>query len=382
MSAGEPIPFNLPYLAGNEQKALSSAVSDRVLHGDGRYGKQCQQCYEARMGAPAALMTPSCSLALDLAMLLARIKPGDEVLVPDFTFVTTAQCVALRGATPVFCDIRSDTMNLDEARLHEALTPATRAIIPIHYGGVCAEMDAINRFACDHDLLVVEDAAQAIGASYHDRPAGSLGDMAAFSFHATKNIQCGEGGMLIVNNRELQDAAHIAWEKGTNRRRFAQGRVDKYQWTSLGTSFVCSELNAAMLAGQLSMSDAVQTQRRMLWRTYETAFHPHAEKLGIGLARIPDHCVHNGHLFYLIFPDPASRNAFQAHLHGQGIQAHFHYVPLHTTKGGRHYGRMGMELHNAAILPDRLVRLPMFFDLTVDQQQRIIDVSLEFLERL
>ena len=273
-------------------------------------------------------------------------------------------------------------MNLDEARLHEALTPATRAILPIHYGGVCAEMDAINRFARDHDLLVVEDAAQAIGASYHDRPAGSLGDMAAFSFHATKNIQCGEGGMLVLNNDKFLEEAYISWEKGTDRRKFLLGEAAKYQWVSLGTSFVCSEINAAMLSTQLRMVESVKKRRMAIWKKYHEAFLPYKMSNLIDVAEIPSHCHSNGHLFYLIFPDEASRKKFQKHLYDQKIHAYFHYVPLHESIGGKRFGRVGMGLNNAKKLPHRLVRLPMFFDLTVDQQQRVIDVSLEFLERL
>lgn len=380
--AAEPVPFNKPFLTGREGEALVQALADGHLHGDGRFTRACQDRFAAALGSAAALMTPSCSLALDLAMLVAGIGPGDEVLVPDFTFVTTAQCVALRGATPVFCDIRADTLNLDESRLDEALTPATKAIIPVHYAGVCAEMDAINAFATRHGLMVVEDAAQAIGCSYRGRPAGSLGHMAAFSFHATKNVQCGEGGMLTINDPLLIDAATIAWEKGTDRRQFTEGRVDKYQWKTLGTSFVPSELNAAMLHVQFEETDAINERRRAIWTAYHDAFMAQEQRGVVRRPAVPEECLHNGHLYFLVLPDRDARNGLLRHLREAAITAAFHYVPLHATDGGKMFGRTGMEMTNAVGLPDRLIRLPLFTDLKEDQQQRVIEATLGFLERL
>ncbi len=376
------IPFNIPFLAGGEQTAIIDALSERTLHGDGRFGGICQDWFKERLGVQTALMTPSCSLALDLAMLLLQLEPGDEVLVPDFAFVTTAQCVALRSAVPVFCDIRADTLNIDESRLEEALTPRTKAIIPVHYGGVCAEMDAITSFAKDHDLRVVEDAAQAIGCTYKGREAGSLGDMAAFSFHATKNIQCAEGGMFLASNADFADAAPIAWEKGTDRRNFMEGRVDKYQWMSLGTSFAASELNAAMLSVQLAFEEIIRSKRLGLWHRYLDAFQNEVQRGVVRICDVPAHCTHNGHLFYLILPDKASRDGLLRHLHAKNIGSTFHYVPLHDSIAGCTYGRIGMALDNAVDLPHRLIRLPLFMDMSNDQQHRVIEATMTFLERL
>ncbi len=381
MNAG-PIPFNRPYLTGQEGKAINEALETGILHGDGPATRACQDWFASRLGSAAALMTPSCSLALDLAMLVAGIGPGDEVLVPDFTFVTTAQCVALRGATPVFCDIRDDTQNIDETRLGEALTPSTRAILPVHYAGICANMDPINDFARQNGLLVVEDAAQAIGSTYRGRPAGSLGDMAAFSFHATKNVQCGEGGMLTVNNQRFVDPAHIAWEKGTDRRHFMEGRVEKYQWKSLGTSFVPSEISAAMLVAQLAAADAINERRREIWNRYHDAFAAQEQRGVVRRPFVPEVCTHNGHLYYLILPDRAARDGLLRHLASALVTATFHYVPLHATEGGMKYGRVGMQLRNAVSLPDRLIRLPLFPALSPSDQDRIAELTLDYLRKL
>lgn len=377
--SNDTIPFTAPHLTGRETALISQALEEGTLHGDGRFTRLCQEWFAERLGSNAALMTPSCSLALDLAMLVAGVGPGDEVLVPDFTFVTTAQCVALRGATPVFCEIREDTLNLDEAKLKEALTPRTKAIIPVHYAGVCAEMDAIGAFAEKHGLLVVEDAAQAIGCTYRGRPAGSLGHMAAFSFHATKNVQCGEGGMLAINDPAIVDAAHIAWEKGTDRRQFTEGRVDKYQWKTLGTSFVPSEISAAMLLAQLAEADTINSKRLAIWERYHAAFASAEKRGALQRPRVPPDCSHNGHIYYLILPNRATRDAMLQHLKGAGIIATFHYVPLHASDGGRKYGRPGMELMRAASLPDRMIRLPLYADLQDEQQRRVIEAVDEFL---
>ena len=352
-----------------------------MFHGGGRFGDFCQSWFCDLLNAKMALMTTSCSLALDLSMLLADLETGDEVLVPDFAFVTTAQCVALRGAVPVFCDIRPDTLNIDERRLEEALTPKTKAIIVIHYGAVCAEMDAINSFAQKHNLLVVEDAAQAIGATYHARYAGCLGDMAAFSFHATKNIQCAEGGMLVVNQHLLQNQAPIIWEKGTDRQEFLKGRIEKYQWRTLGTS-IGSELNAAMLSAQLEMTSVVAKHRNAIWQKYHDAFVSYSQSGLIDMAQVPEHCYHNGHLFYLILPDCEIRNQFLDYLRSHNIQAAFHYQPLHESTGGQKYGRKGMDMPIATTLPHRLVRLPLYYSLSPIQQDRIISVSTQFLDNL
>ncbi len=327
-------------------------------------------------------MTPSCTLALELATLISNFKIGDEVLVPDFTFVTTAQSVALRGATPVLCDVRSDTLNIDESRLEEALTAKTKAIMPIHYAGISAEMDRINNFAKEHNLLVIEDAAQAIGCSYKQQPLESLSDMAAFSFHATKNIQCGEGGMLAINNADYVNPAIIAWEKGTDRRKFTEGRVEKYQWQALGSSFLASEISAAMLSVQLD-NEAVTNQTRLeIWNRYYEAFAAAEQRGVVTRPGLPKHIQHNGHLFYLILPDVNVRKRMMVFLKEQGIETTFHYTPLHQSEGGKKYCKLGMTLDNAADLPHRLLRLPLYPGLQISEQEKIIECVNQFLVTL
>ena len=317
-----------------------------------------------------------------MAALVTGLGSNDEVLVPDFTFVSTAQCAALRGATPVLCDIRSDTLNIDEQRLEEALTEKTRAIIPVHYAGVSAEMNTIMEFADKHRLLVIEDAAQAIGCTYYDVAVGGMGDLSVFSFHSTKNIQCGEGGMVVVNNPDFLEKCVIAWEKGTDRRKFMEGHVEKYQWQELGSSFLASEITAAMLSVQLSATQEINDRRRLLWQNYADAFAGYAKKRLVQTPEIPDNITHNGHLFFLLLPDPESRQALIAELKEKGICAVFHYTPLHESRGGKTYCRQGMELVNAKILPHRLLRLPLYPDLTEYEQTRVVDAVGEFLERL
>lgn len=352
------------------------------IHGDGDYTRQCQDWFVESYGAASAYLTASCTIGLDMASLVARFKPGDEVLVPDFTFVSTAQCIALRGATPVLCDIRSDTLNLDETRLEEALTSKTRAIMPVHYAGISAEMNAIRRFADKHNLLIIEDAAQAIGCTYHGKPVGSIGDMSVFSFHSTKNIHCGEGGMVVVNNPEFSERCAVAWEKGTDRRKFMEGQVEKYQWQELGSSFLASEITAAMLSVQLDAEKEINDRRRKIWQNYAEAFAPFSKIDGVQVPVVPDKVNHNGHLYYLILPDQSSRSQMIRYLKDKEISAVFHYTPLHESKGGKTYCRQGMTLNHASNLPHQLIRLPLYPDLTHDQQTRVIEATSEFLEKL
>ena len=377
-SGKAPIPFNQPHLVGNELQAIEQMLLAGKHSGDGPIMRSCQNWFVERLGSKASLMTPSCSLALDMAMLLCNLEPGDEVLIPDFTFVSTAQCIAMRGAVPVFCDIRPDTLNLDEARLEEALTPKTKAIIPVHYAGVSAEMDFICAFAARNNLLVVEDAAQAIGATYHGRPVGSLGDMAAFSFHETKNIHCGEGGMLAINNPKFVDPAYIAWEKGTDRRNFREGRVEKYQWKALGSSFLASEMAAAFLSVQLDAAHSINESRLAIWSRYQAALKPLGEMEKLGLPNVPENVFHNGHLFYLILPSSDARSRFTAHMHERAILTPFHYVALHQSDGGKTYGREGMKLRHSTDLSNRLVRLPLYANLSIEDQNRVIEAVFNF----
>lgn len=368
-----PIPFQIPALTGQESCRIAEALAHRHLHGDGRFTQACQDWFRRALDVPAALLTPSCTAALELAMLVAGIGPGDEVLIPDFTFVSTAQCVALRGAVPVFCDIRPDTLNIDETRLEEAITDRTRAIIVVHYAGIAVEMDAVTALARKHGLVVVEDAAQAIGCRYHGRALGGVGDMGAFSFHATKNVHCGEGGLLALGNPAFVDAAEIAREKGTNRRQFLEGRVDKYEWVSLGASYLPSEVTAAMLLAQLDGIDTILPPRRARWDQYHAAFAGLESAGHVRRPTVPDGCAHQGHIFYLLLNTPADRTALLQTLKAAGIQAPFHYVPLHASQGGQRYGRAGMALTYAADLPHRLIRLPLYTDLTEADAQRVID---------
>ena len=342
----------------------------------------CHDWFTERLACKSAFLTQSCTLALELATLVAEIGPGDEVLVPDFTFVTTAQAVALRGATPVLCDIRSDTLNIDESRLEEALTEKTRAIIPVHYAGISAEMEKISAFARKHGLIVIEDAAQAIGCSYHGDPVGIHSDMAAFSFHATKNIHCGEGGMLAINNADFSDRAAIAWEKGTDRRQFTEGRVEKYQWKALGSSYLASEITAAMLSVQLAQVDVVNRKRLEIWNRYHDAFAALDQRGIVKRPTVPAGIVHNGHIFYLVLPTNEIRSRMMKTLRQNNIETTFHYTPLHQSDGGQKYCRQGMALDIAADLPHRLLRLPLYPDLSDKQQSRVIEVSLNFLDSL
>lgn len=376
------IPFNKPYLTGDEVKAVESALSDGKIHGDGRFTKQCHEWFVQKLGASSAYLTGSCTLGLEMATLVANINSGDEVLVPDFTFVSTAQCVALRGATPVLCDVRHDTLNIDETRLAEALTSKTKAIMPVHYAGVSAEMNAIREFANEHNLLIIEDAAQAIGCSYHNKPVGTIGDMSVFSFHSTKNVHCGEGGMVVVNNPEFSERCSIAWEKGTDRRRFLEGNVEKYQWQELGSSFLASEITAAMLSVQLAAEGEINTRRRDIWQRYDDVLGQYSTGGKIGTPSIPEGVEHNGHLYFIVLPDQSARTALISELKEQKINAVFHYTPLHESSGGKRYCRQGMDLRNASELPHRLLRLPLYPDLSIQEQDRVIETVSSFVERM
>ena len=366
------IPFNVPHVTGNEQQTIAQVFANATFQGDGAFTRQCQDWFKEHYGSAAALMTPSCSMALDMAMILSGVGPGDEVLIPDFTFVSTAQSVALRGATPVFCDIRSDTLNIDERRLDEALTSRTRAIMPVHYAGISADMAAITDFAERNGLLVIEDAAQGMGAQSGDRPVGTDGAMAAFSFHASKNIHCGEAGMLLVNDSRLVDAAHIVWEKGTNRHAFLAGKIDKYNWMTLGSSFLSNELSAAMLATQLADLANVTERRRTLWEAYDLAFEPLEREGLMSRPSVPPGVRHNGHIYYVLFPRREVRDHVHAVLKEQGIGTAFHYPPLHSSPGGQRYGRIGMDLAVSKDVTSRLLRMPIYTSMEFEAPEYVV----------
>lgn len=353
------VPFNVPPLTGRERDYIADALERRDLAGNGLYTGRCQDLLAARLGVAETLLTQSCTAALEMAAILCDIGPGDEVVLPSYTFVSTANAVVLRGGVPVFVDVRRDTLNIDESLVEAAVTPRTKAIFVVHYAGICAEMDAISAIATRHGLLVVEDAAQAILSTYRGQPAGSLGDLACFSFHATKNIVSGEGGALAVARPDLAERAHIVWEKGTNRRRFLEGAVDKYTWVDIGSSFLPSELTAAFLLAQLERAEALIADRLAIWALYHQAFEE-LEGRGIGRPTVPPHCTHNAHLYYLLMPDPASRDALIAALRADDITAPFHYVPLHSAPAGLRFGRAHGAMTVTDDLSRRLVRLPLY----------------------
>ncbi len=367
------IPFCLPPITGDEIGFLEEAIRRRELAGDGYFTKQCEAWLSARLPVKRSLLTHSCTAALEMAAMLAELAPGDEVVMPSFTFVSTANAVALRGAIPVFVDIRSDTLNLDESLVEAALTPRTKAIFVVHYAGVCAEMEAFQTIADRHRLLLVEDAAQALLSTYRGRPAGTLGDLACFSFHATKNVVSGEGGALVTNNAGLAERAEVLREKGTNRTKFIHGLIDKYTWTDIGSSFLPSELVAAFLRAQLDAADRITTERQLLWDRYHAAFADlEARDFGIRRPVVPEHCGHNGHLYYLLLSSNRLRDELISSLRERGIVAPFHYIPLHSTDAGRRLARSCGGLEVTDRISERLIRLPLWNGMA-DQIDRVID---------
>jgi dTDP-4-amino-4,6-dideoxygalactose transaminase len=375
-----PIPFNRPTLAGKELDYVREAVERGQLAGDGAFTERCQQRLAQEIGAKAVLLTHSCTAALEMAALLLDIGPGDEAIMPSFTFVSTANAVVLRGGVPVFVDIRPDTLNIDESLVEDAVTAHTKAIFPVHYAGVPAEMDAIGAVARRHGLAVVEDAAQALGSTYRGRTAGSLGTLAAFSFHETKNVISGEGGCLAINDPALVERAEIVREKGTNRKRFFRGEVDKYTWVDVGSSFLPGELIASFLYGQLEASDAIRADRHASWTAYDAALRPFRDR-GVRTPAVPPHCRHNAHLYYLILPAAETREALIAAMKADGIMTPFHYVPLHASPAGRRLGRAAGGLPVTEDLSARLVRLPLYPRMG-DALHRVIDRLRQHLDRM
>jgi dTDP-4-amino-4,6-dideoxygalactose transaminase len=372
-TAGDKVPFNRPHVTGDELTNIRQAIEKRHLSGNGEFTQRCQELLAGRTGAAGALLTHSCTAALEMSALLSGVGPGDEVIMPSYTFVSTANAFVLRGAVPVFVDIRADTLNIDERLIGDAVTERTRAVVPVHYAGVGCEMDAILDIARRHGLRVVEDAAQGIDASYKGRPLGSIGDLGTLSFHETKNIISGEGGALLINDAELLDRAQIIWEKGTNRIQFKRGEVDKYTWVDIGSSYLPSEIVAAFLLPQLERSGELTRHRLTLWQTYHDAF---AELEAVGAVRrpiVPQDCAHNGHLYHLLVRDAETRTSALARLKEAGIDAIFHYVPLHSAPAGRRFGRVHGSLANTDDLSRRLIRLPIHIDLTPEEQQRVIE---------
>jgi dTDP-4-amino-4,6-dideoxygalactose transaminase len=354
------IPFNRPSLAGNELAYLAQAAASTHLSGDGEFSRRCHAWLEQRTGAAKALLTHSCTAALEMAALLAGVGPDDEVIMPSYTFVSTANAFALRGAKVVFVDIRPDTCNLDESLVEAAITARTRAIVVVHYAGVACEMDPIMAIARRHNLLVIEDAAQGIEARYRGRPLGSIGDLAAVSFHETKNVISGEGGALLINNPSFIERAEILWEKGTNRKKFFRGQVDKYTWVDLGSSFLPSELTAAFLLGQLEASAEITRKRLAVWNRYQSHLGARLPQSGLRGPVIPDHCEHNAHMYYVRAADLDARGRLLRRLNDAGINAVFHYVPLHDSPAGQRYGRCAGSMSVTRQVSDSLIRLPLW----------------------
>lgn len=373
------VPFNRPSIIGNEVKYIRDAIRRGQLSGDGFYTKQCSAAIEAMTGSHKALITHSCTAALEMAAILCDIQPGDEVIMPSFTFVSTANAVVLRGGVPVFVDIDANTLNIDPIAAADAVTPRTKAIFAVHYAGFPADMDALADIANTHGLLLVEDAAQALGSSYKGRPVGSLGDMAAFSFHETKNIVSGEGGALTVNRLDLVARAEIIREKGTNRSQFFRGQIDKYTWVDIGSSFLPGELIASYLYAQLEVANAINNRRLSLFDRYMEALAPLAIKAGVGIPVNSPDTTGNGHMFYMLMPSTEARSAFILDMKQKGIGAPFHYVPLHSAPAGRRFSRSHGSMSVTDRVSNTLVRIPMFFDLG-SEVETVIDAVSVYLE--
>jgi dTDP-4-amino-4,6-dideoxygalactose transaminase len=374
MKKENSIPFNWPHMTGKELYYIAESHFNGRLAGDGPFTKRCHRWLENRTGCSKALLTHSCTGALEMAALLLDIKPGDEIIMPSYTFVSTANAFVLRGGIPVFVDIREDTLNLDEQLIESAITSRTRAIAPVHYAGVACEMDTIMSIAQRHELKVVEDAAQGVMASYKGKALGSIGDLAAYSFHETKNVISGEGGALLVNDPALSLRAEIIREKGTDRSRFFRGEVDKYTWQEVGSSFLPGELIAAFLWAQLEEADRITQERLATWQRYHDLLEPMESK---GLLRrpiVPDGCQHNAHMYYVLLAPDIDRQAVLGEFKRNDLGSVFHYVPLHSSPAGQRYGRPHGALDVTNRQSDRLVRLPLWVGLTEDQQVKVVDV--------
>ena len=367
------IPFNRPYIAGPELDYLRAAIENLHLSGAGPFTERCAEWLEADTGCVRALLTPSCTAALEIAVMLAEIGIGDEVIMPSFTFVSSANAVVLRGGVPVFVDVRDDTLNLDERLVERAVTPRTRAILPTHYAGIACAMEDVMALARHHGLLVVEDAAQGVLASYRGRALGGIGDVGALSFHETKNVMCGEGGALLVNQERWVDRAEVVHEKGTNRRRFFRGQVDKYSWVDIGSSYPLSEINAAFLWAQLEAAPEIMRARLEIWNGYHDAFAELEEHERLRRPIVPDDCTHNAHLYYLLLGEGLDRGQFIERLDEAGVQAVFHYVPLHSSEAGRRHGRAAEALPVTDRISEQLVRLPLWVGMTPDEQARVAE---------
>ena len=376
-----PIPFNKPYLTGNELRYIGQAHINGNLAGGGIFTKKCHAWLEKQIGCCKAFLTHSGTAALEMAAILAGIQPGDEVIMPSYTFVSTANAFVLRGAVPVFLDIRSDTLNMDEALIGAAITPRTKAIVPVHYAGISCEMDAIMEIARRHRLMVIEDAAQALLSTYKGKPLGSIGPLGVVSFHETKNIISGEGGALLVNDPELINRAEIIWEKGTNRDLFLRGQADRYTWCDIGSSFFPGELVAAFLYAQFEKAKKIITVRKCIFKHYMESLKPAADKGAIRLPFVLDECACNGHIFYIVTKSPERRAKLMAYLKARGIHAALHYLPLHSSPAGIKYGKTGSAMAVTDDLSTRVLRLPFYYEMTDNDVDRVAQAINDWAQR-
>ena len=372
------IPFNKPYMAGRELAYIADAVSSGQISGDGPYTKRCHAYLEEALGVPKALLTTNCTHALEMAALLLDMQPGDEVIVPSFTFVSTVNAFVLRGAQPVFIDVRPDTLNLDETQLERLITPRTKAVLPVHYAGIGCAMDVISEIAVRHGLMIIEDNAHGLFGRYQGQYLGTFGALATQSFHETKNFTCGEGGALLINDPALIERAEIIREKGTNRSRFFRGMVDKYTWVDVGSSYLPSDVLAAWLWAQFEAKDAIQARRQRLWKRYHAELAAWAEMHDVRQPVVPADCEQAYHMYYLLLPSLAARTALIAHLKANGILAVFHYLPLHLSEMGVKYGGRPGDCPVTEDVSERLLRLPFFNGMTEDEQTRVIEALYAF----
>jgi len=359
---------------------IQEAIERKHLSGNGDFTKRCQTWFESYLGCNKALLTHSCTAALEIAALLVNIQPEDEVIMPSYTFVSTANAFVLRGAVPVFVDIRPDTLNIDESKIESAITPKTKAIVPVHYAGVSCEMKIISSLAEKYHLTVIEDAAQGFMATYNNKALGSFGQLASISFHETKNVLCGEGGILIINSPQFEDRAEIIWEKGTNRSQFFQGRVDKYTWVDIGSSYLPSDINAAFLWAQLEVAEMITQKRIHLWNLYHNLLRDLEAKGEIRRPIIPNDCKHNAHMYYILLSDSAIRSDLINKLKAQGISSVFHYIPLHSSPAGMKFGRVSGDMTLTDENSKRLLRLPMFPDLTEEHLTYVVHALSSFFK--
>lgn len=380
-----PIPFNRPPLnlghEGNELRYLQEVLTSGKMMGDGPFSKKCHQWLEQTLPAAKALLTHSCTAALEMSAILTDLRPGDEVIMPSFTFVSTANAVALRGAVPVFIDLREDTLNLDESLVEAAISPRTRAIFAVHYAGVSCEMDRLMEIGAAHKLLVLEDAAQGLMARYKGKALGTIGHFGSLSFHETKNVVSGEGGALLVNHSQFHERAEIIREKGTNRRQFLRGQVDKYTWIDIGSSFLPSELNAAVLLAQFERAREITDSRLKIWNQYYEGFASLEAQELVRRPIVPDHCEHNGHIFYLLCRNLEDRTQLLSALGEAGIGSTFHYIPLHSAPAGKKYGRAHGQLSKTNLCSDRLIRLPLWAGMKMHDATRVIEAVHDFYRK-